>query len=136
MSIFGNKMPVFHKIIQEIIHQEIQPIITIEIQPIIIKKIQPVIFTENQQDIEEEIQKLYESKIKYVANTSNSDKTNYQIKDFNEKVQNKSDIHQNICEQKPKCKEAQKSDIDQGTKVPIPMEKSELETMNLGGYNI
>lgn len=30
----------------------------------------------------------------------------------------------------------QKSDIDQGTKVPIPMEKSELETMNLGGYNI
>jgi len=47
MSIFGDKMPVFHKIIQPIIHQNIQPVVTKEIQIIINRQIQPIYFYEN-----------------------------------------------------------------------------------------
>ena len=61
MSIFGNKIPVFHKLIQPIIQQEIQPVITKNIQPIIHRKIQPVIFSESQTNIEEVIQQLEQS---------------------------------------------------------------------------
>ncbi len=57
MSIVGNKIPVFHKIIQPIIHYEIQPVITKEIQPIIHQEIQPIFFKEMPTNIEEEILK-------------------------------------------------------------------------------
>ena len=61
MSIFGKKMPVFHKIIQPIIHYEIQPVITNEIQPIIHQEIQPIFFKEMPTNIEEEILKYIPS---------------------------------------------------------------------------
>ena len=61
MSIFGDKMPVFHKIIQPIIHEDIQPVITKEIQPVILRQIQPVFFSETNPNFEKEIQRFIQS---------------------------------------------------------------------------
>ena len=103
---FGNKIPVFHKIIQPIIHQDIQPVITTEIQPIINIKIQPIYFKENQTNIEEEIQRLNQSAKKNV--TENVNKSNYKEKEPKEPKPIK-----NKVELKPKLPEYPKPNLNQ-----------------------
>lgn len=105
MSLIGNKIPIFIKLIQPIIHQEIQPVINREIQPVINEQIQPVIFTEMSTNIEEVIQQL-EKKEKSKDKQNDSNKIvnpKSEKEDRKKKVEFKeSSSSKNIDEKKPK----------------------------------